>query len=213
MIRAWSARNLRRPFARQRESATAAAASVVTQKKMRASLRPLLGQMSLGMPEHRHERQVRQEARGVRFAGRVVLDRVVQVDDLLVRVLPLHEVLAADLDRRSFGLHVRTGHAVEAPQDLHPERDGERAGEHADGDADAGGPGPAVLHRRQPLSGLSAAGAPEEQREAGRGHGAERERGQRHASPHLVEPVGRRVDGHEREECADGVEQGVAVHR
>ena len=47
---AWMARILRRPSARHRYSATAATASVVRQKKMRASLSPLLGQISLGMP-------------------------------------------------------------------------------------------------------------------------------------------------------------------
>ena len=50
MISAWRARILRRPSARHKYSATAATARVVTQKKMRASLSPLLGQMSLGMP-------------------------------------------------------------------------------------------------------------------------------------------------------------------
>ena len=50
MMSAWMARIFRRPSARQRYSATAATASVVRQKKIRASLSPLLGQISLGMP-------------------------------------------------------------------------------------------------------------------------------------------------------------------
>ncbi len=50
MMSAWTARILRRPGARHRYRATAATARVVRQKKMRASLSPLLGQISLGMP-------------------------------------------------------------------------------------------------------------------------------------------------------------------
>ena len=50
MMSVWMARIFRRPGERHRYMAAAPTASVVRQKKMRASLNPLLGQMSLGMP-------------------------------------------------------------------------------------------------------------------------------------------------------------------
>ncbi len=68
--------------------------------------------------EHRHERQVGQEAGVVGLTRRVVLHLVGRAVDLEVGVLPLDQVLPADFDHGHLGLLVRAGHPVEAPHDL-----------------------------------------------------------------------------------------------
>ncbi len=161
-----------------------------------------------GDPEHRHHRQIGQEARIVRLSRSVVLHGVRQLDQPVVGLLPLDQVLASHFDRLDFGLQVRPGHAVETPEDLEPQWYGERPGEDADRHREAGEPGPTVLGRSE--SGPAPTRPSEHVPERHGEDGAEREGREGHATPHLVQPVGRRVDGDQREHGAPGVEQRVA---
>ena len=156
-----------------------------------------------------HDREVGQEPCVVGLPGGVVLDRVVGLDEGVVRILPPDEILTPDLHRHDLGLQVRTGDSVEPPQDLESQRDGERAGEHADGHQDAGQPRTVVPEPRQPAVRLPSAGAAQHPGQDGRRERAEDEGRQRHAPPHLVQGVGRGVDRAECEERADAVEQRV----
>ena len=102
-----------------------------------------------GDPEHRHHRQIGQEACVVRLSRGVVLHGVRQLDQRVVGLLPLDQVLASHFDRLDFGLQVRPGHAVETPEDLEPQWYGERPGEDADRHREACEPGPTVLGRSE----------------------------------------------------------------
>ncbi len=87
---------------------------------------PVVGPDLARDAQNGHHREVGQEPCVVGLPGGVVLHRMVGLDQRVVRILSPDEVLAPDLHRHDLGLQVRTGDAVEAPQDLEPERDGER---------------------------------------------------------------------------------------
>ena len=150
-----------------------------------------------------HDRQVGQEPLEVRLTGRVVLDRMMEAYRHDVRILVHAQVLTADLDGDHLGLLVGSRHVVEAPQDLESHRNGERAGEDARRNDDPRAePGTPVLALRRPRAPTGADGHGARRGQHRGGHRAEGEREQGHASPHLVQRVGRGGDGEESEQRA-----------
>ena len=159
---------------------------------------------------HGHEREVREEAGVVGLARRVVRHRVVEAARSCgtgpspapgpgrpSRPRPPRAAGASRGPRRS-----ATGSRSRAARPANPRthRPRRRGGPPRNGGAGVRSAGRTV------------AAAPRWTRpgEHGRGQRAEGERRQRHAAPHLVEVVGRRPDGDEREDGAPGVEEGVA---
>ncbi len=121
----------------------------------------------------------------------------------------MDNVLPPDLHRDHLGLEVGTGHVVEAPQDFEAERDGEGPTEDAGGDRAPRHPRSAAHPRAHGSSSAPAAGPMHEPCQHRRSERAKEVGKERHPPPHLVEDVGRREDGDQREQAATKVEQRV----